>query len=261
MPDYVWFMDDIFGLKPGWISRFADEMNKRGLHLPFKCLSRPDILLRQGEIDALHRAGCDVVWMGAESGSQKILDAMEKGTTVQQIETATRELKNRGIRVGHFIQFGYPGEEASDITATLQLLRKTLPDELGVSVSYPLPGTKFFDRVVAQLGDKRNWVDSDDLAILFNSPYSTRFYRVLHRHTHHYLAFYRNVKNVIEKLHGRASDNVSLARSMAHILNIAPRLLLTWLRLKLYRRTDKCPSTIVEAELSPEEAAAPSRQI
>ena len=261
LPDYIWFMDDIFGLKPGWISRFADEMSKRGLHLPFKCLSRPDILLRQGEIDALHRAGCDVVWMGAESGSQKILDAMEKGTTVQQIETATRELKSRGIRVGHFIQFGYPGEEAGDITATLQLLRKTLPDELGISVTYPLPGTKFFDRVVAQLGNKRNWVDSDDLAILFNSPYSTRFYRVLHRHTHHYLAFYRNVKNVVEKLRGRASDNVSLARSMAHILNIAPRLSLTWLRLKLYRRTDKCPSTIVEAELSPEEAAAPSRQI
>jgi len=183
-PDHVWFMDDIFGLKPGWVSRFAALTEARGLKLPFKCLSRPDLLLRPSEIEALARAGCHTVWIGAESGSQKILDAMEKGTRVEQIEETTRRLRAHGIRVGYFIQLGYPGETFADIRATVGLLRRNLPDELGISVAYPLPGTPFYERVREQLGAKQQWRDSDDLAMLFKGPYATPFYRWLHRTLH-----------------------------------------------------------------------------
>src|SRR6185503_15544614 len=98
---------------------------------------------------ALVAAGCRMVWMGAESGSQRILDAMEKGVRVEQIHHAARRLKASGIAVGLFLQFGYPGEMWSDIEATLHLARATAPDDIGVSVSYPLPGTKFHERVRA----------------------------------------------------------------------------------------------------------------
>ena len=182
--DYIWFMDDIFGLKPRWIRRFADALEQARLEIRFKCLSRPDLLLREGEIDALARAGCDVVWMGAESGSQDVLDAMEKGTTVDMIESACAQLRRHGIRVGMFIQFGYPGETRADIRATLQMLRRTMPDELGISVSYPLPGTRFYERVKAELGKTRHWRDSDDLAMLFEGPFPTGYYRALHRYVH-----------------------------------------------------------------------------
>jgi len=183
-PDHVWFMDDIFGLKPGWVSRFANLLEERGLKLPFKCLSRPDLLLRASEIEALARAGCHTVWIGAESGSQKILDAMEKGTRIEQIEETTRRLREHGVRVGYFIQLGYPGETFADIRATVRLLRRNLPDELGISVAYPLPGTPFYERVREQLGAKQHWRDSDDLAMLFKGPYATPFYRWLHRTLH-----------------------------------------------------------------------------
>jgi anaerobic magnesium-protoporphyrin IX monomethyl ester cyclase len=183
-PDHYWIMDDIFGLKPHWIARFGDLLAERGMAIRFKCLSRPDLLLRPGEIDALARAGCEVVWMGAESGSQKVLDAMEKGTTVADIEAASAELRRRGVRFGWFIQFGYPGESWRDIRETMRLIRRVQPDQLGISVSYPLPGTRFYERVRHELGEKRNWEDSDDLAMMFRGPYTTAFYRWLHRTVH-----------------------------------------------------------------------------
>lgn len=182
--DHVWFMDDIFGLKPNWIARFADLLDAARMKIRFKCLSRPDLLLRQGEIQALRKAGCDIVWMGAESGSQAVLDAMEKGTRVEDILTACRMLREQGIRIGLFIQFGYPGETRSDIKKTLGLIRTVMPDELGISVSYPLPGTPFYDRVKAELGNTRHWRDSDDLAMLFKGRYCTAYYRALHRYVH-----------------------------------------------------------------------------
>ncbi|NOX63577.1 MAG: B12-binding domain-containing radical SAM protein [Chloroflexi bacterium] len=179
-PDHIWFADDIVGLKPGWWTRFAELVAQEDALVPFKCLSRVDLLLRQGEVEAMKRAGCDIVWVGAESGSQKILDAMEKGTRVEQIYQATELLHRHGVRVGFFLQFGYPGETREDIEKTLQMVRDCQPDDIGMSVSYPLPGTKFYERVKDQLGVKQNWQDSEDLAMLYHGPYATEFYRQLH---------------------------------------------------------------------------------
>ncbi|MBI2568425.1 MAG: B12-binding domain-containing radical SAM protein [Candidatus Schekmanbacteria bacterium] len=182
--DHIWFCDDIFGLKPGWIERFAELLAETGRKLPFKCLSRPDLLLRGQTVEALARAGCETVWMGAESGAQAILDAMEKGTTVEQIDAAAARLKAAGIMVGFFLQFGYPGEGWKEIDATLRMIRRCKPDDIGISVSYPLPGTPFHRAVAAQLGPKHNWEDSDDLAMLYRGPFTTTFYQQLHRYVH-----------------------------------------------------------------------------
>jgi anaerobic magnesium-protoporphyrin IX monomethyl ester cyclase len=183
-PDHLWFVDDIFALKPGWIARFAQLVEEQDLKIPFRCLNRADLLLRQGEVEALKRAGCQIVWVGAESGSQKILDAMDKGTKVEQICQATHRLRASGIQVGFFLQFGYPGEDRADINKTLKMVRECQPDDIGMSVSYPLPGTKFHAAVKEQLGKKRNWVDSNDLAMLYEGPFNTAFYRQLHAVVH-----------------------------------------------------------------------------
>jgi anaerobic magnesium-protoporphyrin IX monomethyl ester cyclase len=180
-PDHIWFADDIMGLKPGWWQSFADVVEEKDAVVPFKCLSRADLIVRQAsDVEALKRAGCEIVWMGAESGSQKILNAMEKGTQVEQIYEATRRLKAAGIKVAFFLQFGYPGETTEDIEKTLQLVRDCMPDDVGMSVSYPLPGTKFYENVKAQLGDKKNWTDSADMAMMYQGPYTTEYYRQLH---------------------------------------------------------------------------------
>lgn len=184
-PDHIWFADDIMGLKPGWWQRFADLVEKHDARIPFKCLSRADLIVRDAQaLPALARSGGDIVWLGAESGSQTILNAMEKGTTVAQIYQAAQSLREAGVRVGFFLQFGYPGETRADIEKTLQMVRDCLPDDVGMSVSYPLPGTRFHEGVKAQLGDKQNWTDSADLAMMYQGPFVTEFYRQLHTVLH-----------------------------------------------------------------------------
>lgn len=182
--EQIWFADDIFGLKPGWIKEFADLVRAKNLKFRFKIQSRADLLVQDDTVKNLARAGCEEVWIGAESGSQKILDAMDKGITLAQIETSRALLKENGIRAAFFIQLGYPGEEKKDIEATINMVQKLLPDEIGVSVSYPLPGTKFYEMVKSQLGPKANWTDSDELAMMFENTYPKGFYKMLQRHLH-----------------------------------------------------------------------------
>jgi radical SAM superfamily enzyme YgiQ (UPF0313 family) len=183
-PDHLWFMDDIMGIQDAWIERFADLIEQRGARIPFKSLNRVDLLLRGRTISALARAGAQIVWVGAESGSQKILDAMQKGTRVEQIYEAARQLRAHGIQVAFFLQFGYPGESRDDIALTLKMVRDLMPDDIGVSVSYPLPGTPFYERVKHELGERANWIDSQDLAMLYRGPFATPFYRQLHTVVH-----------------------------------------------------------------------------
>jgi anaerobic magnesium-protoporphyrin IX monomethyl ester cyclase len=181
--DYLWFADDLFGIQNDWVQDLAKQVEYRSAAVPFKMQSRVD-LMREDTVSALRRAGCAEIWMGVESGSQKILDAMDKGTNIGQIVQARGRLKQNGIRACFFIQFGYPGETWNDIQMTIQLIRDTRPDDIGVSVSYPLPGTKFYERVHEQLGDKSNWLDSEDLSMMFKGAYSSEFYRALHDALH-----------------------------------------------------------------------------
>ena len=183
-PDHLWFVDDIFGLKPDWTRQFALHLQTANFRIPFKCLNRADLLLREGDIEALKDSGCRIAWIGAESGSQKILNAMEKGTKIEQIYEVTERLHEANIQVGFFLQFGYPGETMEDIRRTLQLVQTAQPDDIGISVSYPLPGTRFFNSVKDQMGAKQNWIVSDDLEMMYRGPFSTLFYRKLHSIVH-----------------------------------------------------------------------------
>lgn len=182
---HIWFADDIFGLKPGWVNAFADLIQSHNIQIKFKIQSRADLLVQTDTVNALKRAGCLEVWMGAESGSQKILDAMDKGVTVAQIHQATQSLKNAGIRPCLFLQFGYPGEQMIEIKQTFEMVKAIMPYDIGVSVSYPLPGTIFYERVKHELVHKQNWKESDDLEIMFSGSYPIDFYKKLQRLMHY----------------------------------------------------------------------------
>ncbi len=182
--EHFWMTDDIFGLKPNWINEFAGIAEREKIKFRFKIQSRVDLLLQENNIAALARSGCETVWVGAESGSQKILDAMDKGTKVEQIYEATRLLKKYKIKAAFFLQFGYPGETREDIEATTKMVMDLMPDDIGVSVSYPLPGTKFYETVKSELKVKANWKDSDELALMFCNTYPSPFYKELQRYIH-----------------------------------------------------------------------------
>jgi anaerobic magnesium-protoporphyrin IX monomethyl ester cyclase len=175
-PDHIWFADDIWGFRTDWVARFTQALQAGGGGIPFTIQTRAD-LISVAMAQGLAAAGCTEAWIGAESGSQRILDAMNKGTTVDEIVTARSRLQASGIRVGFFIQLGYLGEELEDLLATRALIEQAVPDEIGVSVSYPLPGTPFYDQVKRQLGAKTHWKDSNDLAMMFHGTYVSDFYR------------------------------------------------------------------------------------
>jgi len=179
-----WMCDDIFGLKPNWVQNFNIELKKTDLTIEYVIQSRVDLLLKEDTIDALAESGLKEVWVGAESGSQKILDAMDKGTQLSQIYDATKLLKEKNIQVAFFIQFGYLGETKEDIAKTVAMIKELQPDNIGISVSYPLPGTKFYELVKKDFKGKVNWADSDDLAMMFQGTFNSKYYKKLHRYVH-----------------------------------------------------------------------------
>jgi radical SAM superfamily enzyme YgiQ (UPF0313 family) len=176
--EHIWFGDDVFALDRHWVEEFANAVESHGEVVPFKIQSRAD-LMSEATVSALKRAGCAEIWMGVESGSQKILDAMKKGLKLSAVYAARDRLATAGIRACYFLQFGYSGEGWPEIYETVQLVRRTRPDDIGISLSYPLPGTGFFDRVQAELGNKRNWIDSDDLCTIHVASYNDNFYHAL----------------------------------------------------------------------------------
>ncbi len=205
---HIWFCDDIFGLKPGWIKAFRQEVEQRNLHFRYKIQCRADLLLEESNIADLAASGCDEVWIGAESGSQAILDAMDKGTTIDQIKQSTRLMQQHGIKPCFFLQFGYPGETVTDIRQTIELMLELMPFDIGISVSYPLPGTVFFENVQSQMKDKANWMDSDELAMMFTGTYPPAFYKQLHRYVHHVFRRSQGEVQWAKVLSGKRPENL-----------------------------------------------------
>jgi anaerobic magnesium-protoporphyrin IX monomethyl ester cyclase len=186
---------------------------------------------------------------------------MEKGIRVDQIAEATRRLRGAGIDVAFFLQFGYPGETMVDIQRTLQMVQTCAPDDIGVSVSYPLPGTTFYERVKAQLGLKQNWVDSADLAMMYRSTYPPDFYRALHRLVHAEFRAQRAWRLLRARARPQAAGTFRMAREVAAGLSDSVRL--PWIRRHVDRLAGHTPPDAPPAllpVLNRQAASAPSEQ-
>ena len=175
-PDMAWVADDVFTIHPGWLSGYAAEMRRRSLKLPFECISRADRLNAQ-VIDHLAELGCFRIWIGSESGSQRILDAMDRGVTVEQVQSAVALCKSRGIQTGMFLMWGYIGEELEDIEATVAHVKRANPDVFLTTVSYPIKGTPYFNEVAPKVMSPRAWAEGSDRDYTIMGRHSRRFYK------------------------------------------------------------------------------------
>jgi radical SAM superfamily enzyme YgiQ (UPF0313 family) len=174
-PDMAWMADDVFTIHPGWLFQYATELKRRGLKLPFECISRAD-RLNPLVVDTLADMGCFRLWIGSESGSQRILDAMERGVTVEEVQTAVALCRSRGIQSGMFLMWGYEGEEIVDIEATIQHVKKTDPDIFFTTVAYPIAGTPYFDEVNGRIELLKEWKVGSDREVRIRGRHSRRFY-------------------------------------------------------------------------------------
>lgn len=174
-PDQLWYADDVLTIHPRWFLRYAELLKEQGIRIPFECISRAD-RLNEKVIDALAEMGCYRLWIGAESGSQRILDAMERKADVADIQLKTKMLQAKGIEVGMFIMLGYEGEEVSDIEATVDHLKISNPDIFLTTVAYPIKGTKFYQEVESRVVSHLAWDARTDRDLKINGRYSHRFY-------------------------------------------------------------------------------------
>jgi radical SAM superfamily enzyme YgiQ (UPF0313 family) len=174
-PDQLWYADDVFTIHPKWLERFAAELNRRRFHYPFETITRED-RLNETVVRTLASMGCYRLWIGAESGSQRILDDMERRTNAVRMRDMIRLVKSHGIRAGTFIMVGYEGETWHDIDMTADHLRDAVPDDVLTTLSYPIKGTPYYDTVADRVVARRSWEDGSDRDLTILGRNSPRFY-------------------------------------------------------------------------------------
>jgi radical SAM superfamily enzyme YgiQ (UPF0313 family) len=175
-PQMAWMADDVFTIHHGWLFQYATELKRRGLKLPFECISRADRLNRQ-VVETLAEIGCFRVWIGSESGSQRILDAMERGVTVEEVQSGVALCRSAGIQTGMFLMWGYEGEEMSDIEATVEHVKKSDPDIFFTTVAYPIKGTPYFSEVADRVEGLKLWSEGSDRDFRIRNRHSRQYYR------------------------------------------------------------------------------------
>jgi radical SAM superfamily enzyme YgiQ (UPF0313 family) len=178
-PDQLWYADDVFTISHPWLSRYASELARRGVReLPFETITRADRLQSESVVQMLRELGCYRIWIGSESGSQKILDAMERGVTVEEVRRATKLAQKHGIKVGMFLMWGYEGEEVEDIAATVEHVKESNPDIFFTTVAYPIKGTPYFDSVREKVRLPMEWANGSDRDYVIAGQRGRDYYRL-----------------------------------------------------------------------------------
>jgi radical SAM superfamily enzyme YgiQ (UPF0313 family) len=190
-PDRLWIADDVIGIDRKWISRWRDAVVARDAVIPFEGICRVDLMTEKLVAD-LKEAGCRRIYYGAESGSQKVLDAMRKGFTVAEIHEACRRTRAAGIEIGLFTMFGYPGETAQDVHATIRLVEEIVPEFAGFSVAFPLKGTEFYERVKDELPQQLHWTATHEKTAAWKTYYPSEYYQATIRYLTKSLALRRS---------------------------------------------------------------------
>ena len=191
-PDKFWVADDVLSINRKWVWSWVDEIRARNAETPFECLSRVD-LVDPEMLGALAAAGAYRIWYGAESGAQHVLDAMNKGTKVEEIRQAVRWSQEAGIEVGLFIMLGYPTETRRDVLATLRLIKDLDPDVFGIAVAFPMKGTDFYENIEPLVRAESHWTQTNENKLVFQGQYRPRFYWFAERLLHNEVALHRLV--------------------------------------------------------------------
>ena len=179
-PDMMWVADDVFTINHSWLKTYATEMKRRKLRVPFECISRADRLNEQ-VADLLAELGCFRLWIGSESGSQRVLDAMERGVKVEQVQKAVEMCRSRGIQSGMFLMWGYEGEEMQDIEETIAHVKRTNPDVFFTTLAYPIKGTRYYTEVQDRVINPKTWAETSDRESSVAGRRPREFYEVADR--------------------------------------------------------------------------------
>jgi len=220
-PDTLWFVDDVFTISHKWMNEFTNELKKRHLKINYECITRAD-RLNEDIISMLKESGCFRVWIGAESGSQKIIDAMDRRVNVEQVREMLKLTRQYGIETGTFIMLGYPGETEKDIEETIKHLKESNPDYFTITIAYPINGTELYQEIEANQNKLFNWETETDRDRDFERNYRRSYYNFAVRYVVNEVNYYKT-----KKKEGRASVKVIKLKSRS-LLAKAGMVLTRW---------------------------------
>jgi anaerobic magnesium-protoporphyrin IX monomethyl ester cyclase len=173
--DLIWFVDDVFTISHKWLRAFRDALAQQQIRIRYECITRAD-RMNEEIIDLLRETGCFRVWIGAESGSQRIIDAMDRRVQVTQVRDMIQATRKANMEAGTFIMLGYPGETEADIRATLAHLKASNPDWFTITVAYPIKGTGLYEEVAPDFTHQPDWESSTDRNLDFRRSYPRPYY-------------------------------------------------------------------------------------
>lgn len=211
-PDQLWYADDVFSINYRWLRAFTLEMRRRELAVPFECITRADRVTPE-VVEEMHALGCQRVWLGSESGSQRILDAMERGVTVEEVRQATHMFRQAGIQVGMFLMWGYEGEDERDIEATIEHVKRSNPDIFLTTVAYPIQNTPYFAAVADRVVDSASWSTASDRDYQVRGRHSKRYYSFATQRLKHEVALFRLQETGRGSIAGKAKVALAVAAS------------------------------------------------
>lgn len=203
-PDSIWFVDDVFTVSHKWIKSFAQETEKQKVKIPFECITRAERLNTE-ILQLLKKAGCFRIWIGAESGSQKIIDKMDRRVDINRVKEAIIEANTMGIETGTFIMLGYPDETLEDINKTINYLKDANPSHYTITIAYPIKGTALYTEIEKEIIFKPNWETTTDRQIDFKRTYSRKFYDYAVKRVVNEVEAYKSV-NIIKKTKHKAKS-------------------------------------------------------
>ena len=175
-PDAIWFVDDVFTISHKWLTAFHEEVIRQKAQIRFECITRAE-RLNDEILRLLKEAGCFRIWIGAESGSQEIIDAMDRRVDVNQVKKIIQDTNAMGIETGTFIMLGYPGETEKNIDETIQYLKEAKPTHYTITVAYPIKGTSLYNEIEHKITQQPDWETSTDRDIDFERTYSRKYYK------------------------------------------------------------------------------------
>ena len=141
---FVHFDDDTFGVKPSYIKELCEAITKSCPKLNWSCEMHVRLVNEQ-TISIMKRAGCFMIQIGIESGSNEILQAMRKGFTIEEAFEACRIIRRHHIRLQTFFMVGFPQETESTLSATVSAMKRIASNRVMYSIFTPYPGTEAYD--------------------------------------------------------------------------------------------------------------------
>ncbi|MBX5320456.1 MAG: B12-binding domain-containing radical SAM protein [Candidatus Bathyarchaeia archaeon] len=216
--DQFTFYDDAFTVDPKRVEEICNEIERRNMKVKWDCETRVD-MVNKTLLEKMKKAGCIAIWFGVESGSQMIIDKMQKKIKIEQTRKAFKLAHEVGLMTVASVILGFPGETEETAWETVNFVKSLDPSDVGFYIATPYPGTPLYETV-----KEKGWLRTEDFekydtaTPVFETPFLS-MERLKEIRLKAYQQFYLRPRYVIKMLRvGGVYGIYAVRTSFAHLL-------------------------------------------